>query len=87
MDDKYYFILKYLEYLTRWNHSESLKALIKDVESGWKNYNFSTLIEIVKYEYHDTMLMTEDYVKSLEEITQILISENRNKKIDEIFKN
>lgn len=81
------FILAYFKYLNTWNKSASLESMIYHLSDGLINYEFSELVSIAQFEYYDTQLMTTDYVMSLEEVMLKLRQADRDKKIDEIFKN
>lgn len=81
------FILLYLKYLNKWNKSDCLTSIISCLEEDIDCLNMNELINISNSEHEDTQRMTTDLVISLENLAQELISDNRDKKIDEILKN
>ena len=76
--------LIYLKYLSKWNKSASLISIICSIEKGHFS-DIGEIADISEWEYSDTKELTNDYVLSMEEVMNLIIERNRDKKIENIL--
>lgn len=84
------FVLGYFKYLSKWNKSASLMSIINSFDHYYKNPtddNMTELEIVADFEWDDTVknFSNGDDILSLNDMYNILITENRDKKINKIL--